>query len=195
MTRRIYTYDAGSGWGNLNLLATVGALIIVVSMVVFAVNIVRSLLVGERATANPWGGTTLEWATDSPPPPYGFDHIRVVESRQPLARAPQGPTHVVGLPTRTRAMLVTRLHDGSPDHIVSDPAPTIWPFVSALAVTGLFISSIFTPWGLVWGAIPVTVALIGWFWPKKEEAETERQTEVKPADAQAALERTVSVGA
>jgi hypothetical protein len=24
----------------------------------------------------------------------------------------------------------------------------------------------FTPWALVWGSIPLAVALMGWFWPK-----------------------------
>jgi cytochrome c oxidase subunit 1 len=33
-------------------------------------------------------------------------------------------------------------------------------------VTGLFIGSIFTPWAIPIGAVPVAVALTGWFWPK-----------------------------
>jgi cytochrome c oxidase subunit 1 len=28
------------------------------------------------------------------------------------------------------------------------------------------IGSIFTPWMVVWGSLPVMVTLIGWFWPK-----------------------------
>jgi cytochrome c oxidase subunit I+III len=178
MTRRIYTYDAASGWSNLNLLATAGALIIAASMVVFFVNVMVSLRSGAVADANPWEGQTLEWATPSPPPAYGFEDIPVVESRYPLQQQPLAA--VIGLPTEIRALLVTRLHDAEPDHIASDPQPSIWPLLSALAVTGLFIATIFTPWGLVWGAIPVGVTLTGWFWPKGEEAEAERRIEVKP---------------
>jgi cytochrome c oxidase subunit 1 len=180
MTRRIYTYDAASGWGNLNLLSSIGALIITLSMIVFAVNVMRSLRAGTRASANPWDGTTLEWATNSPPPAYGFARIPVVDSRQPLRDGIS--TWVTGLPVRTRALLVTRLHDAAPDHVQSDPEPSIWPFISALAVTVLFIGSIFTGWALIWGAIPVTVALIGWFWPDKEETRVEQEIEIKPAD-------------
>jgi cytochrome c oxidase subunit 1 len=178
MTRRIYTYTEASGWGSLNLLASIGALIIAVSMIVFAVNVIRSLRAGVLASANPWNGTTLEWSTSSPPPAYGFAEIPVVETRQPLRTGIR--TWVTGLPTETRALLVTRLHDAAPDHIQSDPEPSIWPLVSALAVTVLFVGSIFTPWALVWGAVPVTVALIGWFWPKEREAQVEREVEVKP---------------
>ena len=45
----------------------------------------------------------------------------------------------------------------------------------------MFIASIFTPWGIVWGAIPVTIALIGWFWPTKSETAEHSELEVKPA--------------
>ena len=30
----------------------------------------------------------------------------------------------------------------------------------------MFIGSIFTPWAVVWGAIPLAITLTGWFWPK-----------------------------
>ena len=46
------------------------------------------------------------------------------------------------------------------------PKPSIWPLLAALATTGLFIGSIFTPWAVVWGSAPLAVTLIGWFWPK-----------------------------
>jgi cytochrome c oxidase subunit I+III len=191
MTRRIYTYDAASGWGTLSLLATAGALVIALSVVVFIINVVGSIWAGKPAPANPWSGTTLEWDTASPPPPYGFAGIPVVESRQPLRIDGPSPDRVVGLPLQIRSLLVTRLHDAEPDHIAEDPAPTLWPLITAATVTGLFISTIFTPWGLIWGSIPVTVAVIGWFWPKAEEAETDREIEVKPQDAQPALSRDI----
>ena len=40
--------------------------------------------------------------------------------------------------------------------------------IRAIATTTLFIASIFTPWAVVWGSIPVTLALIGWFWPRRK---------------------------
>ncbi|HVY83292.1 MAG TPA: cbb3-type cytochrome c oxidase subunit I, partial [Steroidobacteraceae bacterium] len=189
MTRRIYTYDAASGWGDLNLLASLGALVIAASVLVFIANVVRSLRVGALAPDNPWEASTLEWATPSPPPPYGFVRPLVVESRYPLRPEHQPLTTVVGLPTEIRSLLVTRMHDGAPDHVAPDPEPTIWPFWTAIAVTVLFIGSIFTPWALVWGAIPVTITLIGWFWPKARETEAEKKVEIKPGYHQDAVLR------
>lgn len=41
---------------------------------------------GTRATADPWGGSTLEWATDSPPPPGNFaGRLPPVSSPYPVA--------------------------------------------------------------------------------------------------------------
>jgi cytochrome c oxidase subunit I+III len=179
MTRRVYTYGANTGWQDLNLLATVGTLTIAAGILVFVLNVIMSLRSRERAADNPWDASTLEWATSSPPPDYNFQHPLVVASRDPLWE-PGDRAFVTGLPVSQRSVLVTRLHDAEPDHISLFPAPSVWPFVSAIAVTALFIGSIFTPWALVWGAIPVTIALIAWFWPTEEETQKHLECEVKP---------------
>jgi cytochrome c oxidase subunit 1 len=57
------------------------------------------------------------------------------------------------------------------------PNPSAWPFLAAVAVGILFVGSIFTPWMVVIGAIPVTITLIGWFWPDKNETERRRKKE------------------
>jgi cytochrome c oxidase subunit I+III len=31
----------------------------------------------------------------------------------------------------------------------------------------LFVGSIFTPWAVVWGTVPVAIALTAWFWPPR----------------------------
>jgi cytochrome c oxidase subunit I+III len=180
MTRRIYTYGASTGWEPLNLLATIGAVTIAVSVAVFIGNVLVSLRRGVTAPDNPWAGATLEWATSSPPPHYNFAHIPIVESRDPLWSTKEPLPVVIGLPTHLRTTLVTHLHDASPDHVSILPSPSIWPFVAAISTTAMFIASIFDPWGLVIGAIPVTIALIGWFWPKPGETEEHCRVEVKP---------------
>jgi cytochrome c oxidase subunit 1 len=169
MPRRIYTYPAEMGWGPLNLLATLGAVTIVVSVLLFIVNVFRSARHGAPAGADPWGGGTLEWATASPPPACNFEAIPVVQGRDPLWEPTAEPTHVAGLATESRELLMTTVLDARPDSRESFPKPTPWPFVSALATTVLFVGSIFTPWAVVWGSIPVGIALTAWFWPRRGE--------------------------
>jgi cytochrome c oxidase subunit 1 len=43
-----------------------------VTLFFVVVNLVVSLKNGKKAPANPWGGSTLEWQTASPPPLYNF---------------------------------------------------------------------------------------------------------------------------
>jgi cytochrome c oxidase subunit 1 len=180
MPRRVYTYPAEMGWGTLNLIATLGAVTIAVSMLLFLINAVRSYRSGAIAENNPWGGASLEWAMASPPPPHNFDVIPVVPGRYPLWEPPSKPDHVKGLAANHREQLITSVLDAHPDHRSSFPQPSLWPLISALAVSILFIGSIFTPWAVVWASIPVTIGLIGWFWPRKKETEQDLVLEKVP---------------
>ena len=38
-------------------------------------NLIYALLKGDKATANPWGGRTLEWQIPSPPTTENFEEI------------------------------------------------------------------------------------------------------------------------
>jgi cytochrome c oxidase subunit I+III len=172
MPRRVYSYAAEMGWGSLNLLATGGALMIGAAVLLFGWNLVRSRYHGALAGPDPWGGGTLEWACASPPPAANFGAIPAVQARDPVwasKRDGDRPRAVAGLAINMREVLVTSVMDASPDHRTHMPEPTPWPFVGAVATTALFVGSIFTPWAVLWGAVPVAVALTAWFWPSRAE--------------------------
>jgi cytochrome c oxidase subunit 1 len=170
MPRRVYTYPAAMGWGNLNMLASIGAGIAVLGGLVFVANALWSLWRGRTAGDDPWGGPTLEWATTSPPPPHNFDLTPAVDSITPLWEAER--TAYEGLALDKRELLVTSVVEAEPLYRQNSVGPSLWPLVAALAVSVLFVGSIFTPWALVWGAVPVAIALTFWFWPTRERAET-----------------------
>ena len=174
MPRRIYTYSPETGWGPLNLVASIGTLIASAGAAIFVLNAIISLWRGRVAGADPWGGSSLEWATPSPPPSYNFDHTPVVDSPTPLWTSPGEPAGLQGLSLDRREVLVTTTVDAHPDNRQKSPRPSLWPLVTALAVTVLFVGSIFTPWALVWGSVPVAIAATGWFWPKRPRASAAR---------------------
>jgi cytochrome c oxidase subunit I+III len=167
MPRRVYTYPASMGWGDMNLLASIGAGIMALSLLIYLVNVVVSLRSGALAGDNPWGVATLDGATASPPPPYNFLPQPTVGSREPLWHTDIAAPAVVGLAPDKREVLVTHVLDAEPDHRYEMPGPSIWPLVTALSTTLMFVWSIFSPWGAVWGSIPIAVALIFWFWPTR----------------------------
>jgi len=180
MPRRVYTYPAGMGWEGMNLLATVGAFVIALSVVLLVANVVRSVLRGTAAGDNPWGAGSLEWATSSPPSAGNFVHPPVVHGREPLWEPGAQPAVVAGLADDRREVLVTSVIDAQPDHRAIFPTPSPWPFVSAAATTLLFVASIFTPWAVVWASIPVALAVIAWFWPSVRETLAEKLLERSP---------------
>jgi cytochrome c oxidase subunit I len=166
MPRRVYTYAPEMGWGDLNLLSSVGSMLFASSFLILGWNVIRSLSAGEPAGDNPWDAPGLEWATSCPPPPHNFDHIPVVMSRTPLWSDRGDLPSVSGLSVDKREVVVTTVAEATPDLRESSPAPSIWPFLAAVATAVTFIASVFTPWAVVWGSALVGVTLIGWFWPK-----------------------------
>jgi cytochrome c oxidase subunit 1 len=166
MPRRVYTYLESLGWGDLNLLSSIGAGVMAIGVILFLVNALRSLRRGAIAGENPWAASTLEWATSSPPPRYNFHHLPTVNGRHPLwTRRPDTPV-VTGLALARRELLVTTTLDALPDHRYEIPGSSIWPLMLGLATAITFVTGIFTPWGLPIGIVFGTIALVGWFWPK-----------------------------
>jgi cytochrome c oxidase subunit I len=84
MPRRVWTYARLPYLAGLNMISSIGAAVLGVSVLVFLVNLVVSIRRGAPAGDNPWDGWSLEWATSSPPPPHNFDLVPPVRGRRPL---------------------------------------------------------------------------------------------------------------
>lgn len=64
--RRYYSFtnfDFTKSFTDLNSLITVAAIITVFAQFIFVFNFIYSIFRGRKASANPWGATTLEWTT------------------------------------------------------------------------------------------------------------------------------------
>ena len=76
MPRRYHVYPPE--FQVLNVLSTAGASILGIGFLLPAIYLTWSLKYGKPAGPNPWGSTTLEWQTSSPPPPTNFDVTPVI---------------------------------------------------------------------------------------------------------------------
>jgi cytochrome c oxidase subunit 1 len=133
---------------------------------VFVFDAVRSARHGPPAGDNPWNAPTLEWATTSPPPSYNFRYIPVVTGAAPLWDKHDALPVATGLRVERRELVVTSVAEARAEARESSAQNSIWPFWAAIATSVMLIWSIFSPWAVVWGPIPVGVTLVGWFWPK-----------------------------
>jgi cytochrome c oxidase subunit 1 len=97
----------------------------------------------------------------------------VAESRTPLWDSRGDLPVVTGLRVDDKEMLLTTVVAAAPDLRESVPEPSLWPFIASCATAVFFISSIFSPWAIVFGAVPPAIALTGWFWPKDMERKPE----------------------
>jgi cytochrome c oxidase subunit 1 len=76
MPRRYYNYV--EQFTTLHQISTVGSWLIAASLFWMLYYLIQSLRSGEKAPKNPWGGKSLEWEAESPPPTENFYETPVV---------------------------------------------------------------------------------------------------------------------
>jgi cytochrome c oxidase subunit I len=83
MQRRVQDYS--KEFAGLNMVSSIGALILAISMLPFLWNVYITARHGERVNVDdPWGyGNSLEWATSCPPPRHNFTAIPRIRSERP----------------------------------------------------------------------------------------------------------------
>ncbi len=82
--RRYADYLATDGFTFMNMVSTVGAALLAISMIPFAINVWISRSAPKVQGDDPWGyGASLEWATSCPPPRHNFHSIPKIRSERP----------------------------------------------------------------------------------------------------------------
>jgi cytochrome c oxidase subunit 1 len=161
--RRTYTYPKGMGWDTLNLLSTIGAFIIALSVLVFLVNVIYSWRRGPRAVNDPWDGRSLEWMISSPPPEYNFVEVPIVTHRDEFWHrkyTEDDEGRPVRLPDADTAI---ETHEGVDPHSIHMPSPSYWPLLFAAALPILGYGFVFKNWFILAAGVVVGFfSITGW---------------------------------
>ena len=175
MPRRIYTYQPGMGWDVLNFISTMGAFLLGMGVLLFAINAIEqparkasmpAIIPGVR-----WVGVGGQF---SPPQPYNFEAIPIVQSRYPLWDTPPAlEVYDFEENLDRRETLGTSTLDAEPEMRVILPGDTIIPFATAVAVTLLLIAFMFNLYASEIAAALVLIMLAVWHWPRGHELSME----------------------
>jgi membrane associated rhomboid family serine protease len=130
MPRRIYTYQPEMPWSGLNMFVSLSAVILAAGFLLFFHRRHPQRSLRPAAPANPWGASTLEWATSSPPPSYNFSAIASGrQSRSAWTSGPRNASRCFRPSVDRRELIVTSVVGALPEARESSPGNSIWPLL------------------------------------------------------------------
>ena len=171
MSRRIHSYSGDSGFNLWNAMATAGAFVIALGVMLFFWNIVISRRRARGAPPvgpDPWDARSLEWMTASPVPTHNFDSEIHVTRQDEFWHRKWGYDADGKVVRIARAADVA--HDGSATG-VHLPSPSYWPLVLALGLPLVGYGLIFNLWIAGVGALVILLAIYGWVFEPPDDPE------------------------
>lgn len=162
--RRTYRYPSGMGWSFWNLISTIGAFTIALSILVFLANVLRSRRVA-MAGPDPWDGRTLEWSIPSPPPAHNFDEVPNVRSiddfwhRKYSMSEDHYPVPILNGVSEGAEGVSD--HEGK--HHIHMPSPSYYPLMVAVGILVITYGLTFIPIGFLLAGLGVVGMLWGLF--------------------------------
>ena len=170
--RRVYQYAGGMGWDLWNLVSSIGAGIIALSVAAFIVNVWHSLRATRPAGDDPWDARTLEWATSSPPPEYNFTEIPSVNSldafwyrkytRDDDGRLVRIPAGAANGNRHAEAAEPGTDCDRSDGHGIHMPSPSYYPALTAIGLPMAGFGAIYSPLITAVGVLLLMAGIFGW---------------------------------
>lgn len=190
MPRRIYTYEAATGWGPINMFITMGGMVFGLSWLLLFIILIQSLINGPRVGDDPWNAKnySLEWNIPSPPPEFNFPDGKV-----PVIKATGGVEFMdveqvkrLGLgEASTEAKIKTGIYKGKDialdggtysqsveageAHGDHGPHLSPWPLVLSAGVTMTFLGLFFGVGLFILGLAVFIASIAGWAWEDLNE--------------------------
>jgi cytochrome c oxidase subunit 1 len=163
MARRHSRYGPEDGFDFWNAVVSIGAFVILIGMIIFAINIVRTWLGYKAGTvpqegADPWDGRTLEWAIPSPAPEHNFDYVPVVTDLDDFWHKKYQTDETGKLRKVANGNDIAQKGDQHP-HL---PSASYWPIVLAAGLPLIALGLIYNLWLSGIGLLLMLGSMFGW---------------------------------
>lgn len=172
MPRRVYTYDPGLGWDGPNLVSSVFSFVMAFGVGAVLLDLALHFRHGRKASVNPWGADTLEWATATPPHAYNFASLPPLGMRHPLWMQPDLPHTIAAgmhaLPHAAHGRRETLGSDpitGQPREVIHLPGNSWWPLAAGAILSVVCIALLLKAYLLAGlAALGAIAVLLRWSW-------------------------------
>src|SRR5215204_4827659 len=172
MPRRMHTYVDGYGFNFWNLVATIGAFSIAVSLLIFTWNVVASYRRHRKNPVNPgpdpWDARSLEWSIQSPSPAHNFDVVPTVSRLDEHWHHKYQEDENGRVRRVATGAEVAQPGDGTGAHL---PSPSYWPIVLALGLPIIGYGLIFNLGVAALGGVLVVLAGFAWGFEPADDPE------------------------
>jgi cytochrome c oxidase subunit 1 len=169
--RRMYIWTearAGEGFFNLgfwNAVASVGAFIIALGVLLFLINIWYTHKREPKAPLDPWDARTLEWMTTSPPQEHNFDSLPTVHAldeffHRKYEDVGEGDAHDLRQVATAEEIMAEQ--EANADHHIHLPSPSYWPIVLAFSLPIIAYGVIYSRYFALVGVLILILSMYGW---------------------------------
>jgi cytochrome c oxidase subunit 1 len=175
--RRTWVYAEETNLAFWNLIVSIGAFIIALSILVFMANWIYSRRKGPEAGFDPWDARTIEWSIPSPTPVWNFSKAPEVKSLDDFWHMKYDEDEE-GRPVKrdtTDALLLELEEEGlNPKEDIELPNPSYFPIILASGLPFLGYAVIYKslPLAIV-GVLLILIGSFGWGTEPLEEEFTE----------------------
>ena len=163
MSRRYFTYSANQGFNFWNMVASVGAFIIAIGLLIFFYNVVVSYRSFKKnpveISGDPWDARSLEWMIPCPTPEYNFAEIPVVTELDEFWHRKYGHGEDGRLVRIAEAEDIIEKPGATGIHL---PSPSYWPIVLSAGLPFVGYGLIFDYWWAALGGLITILGFVGW---------------------------------
>ena len=179
--RRTWVYAEETNLGFWNLIVSIGAFIIALSILIFMANWMYSKRKGEKAPFDPWDARTIEWTIPSPTPVWNFSkapHVKALDDFWHAKYDEDEEGRAVRRDTADDLLLQLEEEGLNPQEEIELPNPSYYPFIlsSGLPFLGYAVIYKSIPLALI-GVVLILAGSFGWATEPLEEEFRSREEE------------------